>query len=74
MKGMPDGSFGPDQLLTRVEAVTLINRVLKRGPLFGSQTSAWSDVTPNYWAFHDIEEATVSHSYSTREAGGEEKQ
>ncbi|MGN7762450.1 glycosyl hydrolase 53 family protein [Paenibacillus sp. 22594] len=72
MKGMPDGSFGPDKLLSRVEAVTLINRVLKRGPLYGSLTPAWSDVLPGYWAFHDIEEASVSHSFTLREAGGEE--
>jgi arabinogalactan endo-1,4-beta-galactosidase len=64
MNGMPDGSFGPDKLLSRAEAVTIINRVLKRGPLYGSLTPAWSDVTQNYWAFHDIEEATISHSYT----------
>jgi len=74
MKGMPDGSFGPDKLLSHAEAVTIINRILKRGPLFGSQAPAWSDVTKNYWAFHDIEEATISHSYTNREDGGEENE
>ncbi len=72
MKGMPDGSFGPDKLLSRAEAVTVINRVLKRGPLFGSLTPGWSDVAQNHWAFHDIEEATVSHSYTIRTDGGED--
>ncbi|WP_310832088.1 glycosyl hydrolase 53 family protein [Paenibacillus pedocola] len=71
MKGMPDGSFGPDKYLTRAEAVTIFNRVLKRGPLFGIQTSSWSDVSNSYWAFYDIVEATTNHSYTTREAGGE---
>ncbi|MNT68101.1 Cellulosome-anchoring protein precursor [compost metagenome] len=71
MKGMPDGSFGPDKYLTRAEAVTIFNRVLNRGPLYGIQTSAWSDVPNSYWAFQDIVEATTGHSYTTREAGGE---
>lgn len=71
MQGLPDGSFGPDKYLTRAEAVTLFNRVLNRGPLYGVQISAWPDVSPGYWAFQDIVEATVSHSYTIREAGGE---
>lgn len=73
MKGMPNGSFGPDQYLSRAEAVTLINRVLKRGPMLGSSTSSWSDVSLNHWASQDIEEATVSHN-STHDDGKEVKE
>ncbi|WP_226002590.1 S-layer homology domain-containing protein [Paenibacillus sp. BJ-4] len=32
MHGMPNGSFQPDQTLSRAEAVTLFNRVWKRDP------------------------------------------
>lgn len=74
MKGMPDGSFRPDQYVSRAEAVTLINRVLKRGPLSGSPASSWSDVSMSHWASQDIEEATVSHSYSILEDGKEVKE
>ncbi|WP_454193289.1 glycosyl hydrolase 53 family protein [Paenibacillus sp. Marseille-Q7038] len=73
MKGMPNGSFGPDQNLSRAEAVTLINRVLKRGPLLGSSTSSWADVSLNHWASQDIEEATVSHN-SNHDDGKEVKE
>jgi arabinogalactan endo-1,4-beta-galactosidase len=72
MLGMPDGSFRPDQLLTRAEAVTLLNRVLNRGPLNGIQTSPWADVTVNHWAFKNIVEAGISHSYRTGGEGAEE--
>lgn len=74
MKGMPDRSFRPDQYVSRAEAVTLINRVLKRGPLSGSSASSWSDVSLSHWALKDIEEATVSHSYSISEDGKEIKE
>ena len=70
IKGMPDGSFGPNQYLSRAEAVTLINRVLKRGPLSGITASSWSDVSLDHWASQDIEEATVSHN-STQDADKE---
>lgn len=66
MKGMPDGSFGPNQYLSRAEAVTLINRVLNRGPLAGITVSSWSDVSLDHWASQDIEEATGSH-HSTQD-------
>ncbi|WP_342564986.1 glycosyl hydrolase 53 family protein [Paenibacillus sp. FSL R7-0345] len=74
MNGMPDGSFSPDQMLTRAEAVTIINRVLQRGPLYGIQTSSWTDVSTSHWAFRDIVEAAVSHKYSDRADGGEERE
>lgn len=59
MKGMPDGTFQPNKLLTRAEAVTLINRVLKRESLSEITSPSWSDVTKNYWAFYDIEVASI---------------
>ncbi|MEO3945848.1 glycosyl hydrolase 53 family protein [Gorillibacterium sp. CAU 1737] len=70
--GLPDGSFQPDRPVTRAEVATLVNRVLKRGPLFGILSPTWSDVLPSHWAYGDIEEATVNHRYTERVNGGEQ--
>lgn len=60
VKGRPDGSFGPDELLSRAEAVTVINRVLNRETAISSiQSTIWSDVPENHWAYHEIHKATA---------------
>ncbi|MGG4187757.1 S-layer homology domain-containing protein [Paenibacillus peoriae] len=59
MHGMPDGSFQPDQTLSRAEAVTLFNRVGKREPVSFADSSRWSDVPAGHWAFQDIAAATT---------------
>ncbi|MDU0200620.1 X2-like carbohydrate binding domain-containing protein [Paenibacillus sp. MAH-36] len=71
LNGYADGSFGPTHPLTRAEAVTVINRVLGRGPLHGIVHSPWTDVPDSHWAVHDIEEASVRHSFEPLAAGGE---
>ncbi|CAH1206707.1 hypothetical protein PAECIP111893_02590 [Paenibacillus plantiphilus] len=72
MKGYPDGTFLPQKMLTRAEAVTTINRLFERGPLFGVEKSSWPDVALTHWAFKEIEEASNNHEYSPRAEGGEE--
>ncbi|WP_158602172.1 S-layer homology domain-containing protein [Cohnella endophytica] len=67
MKGYPDGSFKPNQTVTRAEAVTIFNRVANRGPLQGVVTPSWKDVATGYWAFKDIEEASQDHAYEKME-------
>ncbi|HHY72018.1 MAG TPA: hypothetical protein GX497_02085 [Bacillus bacterium] len=57
VKGMPDGTFQPNKALTRAEAVTIFNRVLKR-PLTESSKQTFSDVPVTHWAFKDIEVAS----------------
>src|SRR5690606_35797602 len=37
INGYLDGTFRPDQDITRAEAVKMINRLLHRGPLYGVQ-------------------------------------
>ncbi|MGO4497308.1 X2-like carbohydrate binding domain-containing protein [Paenibacillus sp. 2RAB27] len=71
LKGYADGTFGPAKPLTRAEAVTIINRVLGRGPLYGVKHSPWTDVPNDHWAVYDIEEASVSHSFEPLATGGE---
>lgn len=70
IKGLPDGSFQPDKSLTRAEAVTMINKILKRGSQDWT-TPGWSDVPTTHWAFKDIDEASVSHSFTTDPNGSE---
>jgi hypothetical protein len=59
MQGYPDGTFKPDQSLTRAEAVATINRILGREPLNGKQQATWPDVAPDFWAYGDIEAAST---------------
>ncbi len=56
--GYPDGTYRPEQGLTRTEAVVVINRILNRGPLYGVSEPAWPDVPSDCWAFGHIEEAS----------------
>lgn len=67
--GYPDGSFRPNQVLKRSEAVTLINRMLSRGPLTGLKPQ-FPDMPQTHWAFGDVQEATISHT-AKRGASGE---
>jgi hypothetical protein len=55
--GFADGSFRPDQSVTRAELIVLLNRVLGRPPLpEGGQS--WSDVPASYWASGAIRSAS----------------
>lgn len=63
MKGYPDGSFGPDQNLTRAEAVVVVNQLFDRGPLYGITDSRFPDVADSHWAYEDIQEAAIDHHY-----------
>ncbi|WP_248928304.1 S-layer homology domain-containing protein [Paenibacillus hamazuiensis] len=65
MNGYPDGSFRPKDNTTRAETVTIMNRIMERGPLTGITVPTWADVNPSHWAFADIEEASVDHQYIT---------
>ncbi|MEC0241064.1 S-layer homology domain-containing protein [Paenibacillus dokdonensis] len=72
MKGMPDSTFRPEKPLTRAEAVTVLNRILKRGPLEGVVVPTWKDAPSKHWAYRDIEEASQDH-YFTRTSMGNEQ-
>ncbi|MFP4979238.1 S-layer homology domain-containing protein, partial [Paenibacillus sp. CN-4] len=72
IKGYADGTFRPNKAVSRAEAVVLLNRVFRRGPLQGMSSSSWKDVPLTHWASADIEEASKTHSF-TRSEGGEEQ-
>ena len=56
IKGFPDGTFKPDNHLTRAEAVTLILRLMHIASS-GTYKQDFTDVSMNFWAFKYIEEA-----------------
>ncbi|MGI6205345.1 MAG: S-layer homology domain-containing protein [Anaerovoracaceae bacterium] len=68
--GYPDGTFRPDEYITRAEAMTLINSVLMRVPSDESHILdgvTWSDnLDKTAWYYIAVQEATNSHDY-TRE-------
>ncbi|SCY82681.1 S-layer homology domain-containing protein [Paenibacillus polysaccharolyticus] len=57
MTGYNDGTFKPDNKLTRAEAVKVLNVLFKRTPLTGVATPSFSDVPATHWAYADIEAA-----------------
>ncbi len=68
VEGYPDGSFRPDQPITRAEAVTMVNRMLERRAdekyvdTHLDSLVSFSDITDNeYWAYYQIYEAANNH-------------
>lgn len=49
LSGFPDATFKPNDAIRRVEAVTMINRMLYRGPLKGVN-ALFPDVSSDHWA------------------------
>lgn len=69
IKGFPDGTFKPDQKLTRAEAVTVLNSVFGRNTKATSLTNVnvnslrkFSDVPMSHWAYYEIIDASNGHN------------
>jgi hypothetical protein len=76
VSGYPDGSFQPENHLTRAEVVTIINRMTGRGIKLEDITSdapTFVDITPAHWAYCDIMEAAYKTHYFDRLDDGYEK-
>lgn len=67
IKGYVDKTFKPDKEVTRAEAVTMINRMLKRNPRDAEELklkpSPFKDVKRGYWAYYEILEASLLHNH-----------
>ena len=65
--GYADGTFRPDNPITRAEAMTMINRVLCRIPEDGDDLlpgmKTWPDNQPGDWHYLAVQEATNSHDF-----------
>ena len=75
ISGYPDGTFHPDARITRAEAMTMINRVLRRMPqsesdLLDSMVT-WPDNKPSDWHYLAVQEATNSHDFNRQGEVGE---
>lgn len=73
--GVGEGRFAPDDLVTRAEAATIVNRMLARSAdrefVDGNAVQHFSDVTPDAWYYYQIMEAANGHSHRYSEDGYE---
>lgn len=67
VKGYPDGSFRPDEPISRAEVVRLVNGVINRSITLNKLKELgvkcpYNDLVENHWSYCDLMEATVPHS------------
>ena len=67
VNGYEDGTFRPQQYITRAEAVTMVNRTIDRHPdadhLLDDMIT-WPDNLETAWYYEQVQEATNSHEYT----------
>lgn len=67
--GYPDGTFRPDNSITRSEVTTIVNRMLGRSADSAyvddhtGDLTQFNDVEPMHWAYYQIMEAANAHDY-----------
>ena len=70
IKGYADGSFKPDQNITRAEAASMIKRMLHRLPETADDLLdgmiQWPDNQPSDWYYINMQEATNSHDFKQK--------
>ena len=65
--GYPDGTFRPQQYITRAEAMTMVNRTIDRHPDADhllEDMITWPDNPETAWYYEQVQEATNSHAYT----------
>ncbi|MDO5302001.1 MAG: S-layer homology domain-containing protein, partial [Tissierellia bacterium] len=79
ISGYPDGSFKPDQAITRAEVVSVTNRILNRYAdekyvaEHSEEIMYFSDNKPQHWAYYAVIESTNGHEYQRKDNGKDEK-
>ena len=67
ISGYGDGTFKPDQAVTRAEAMKIINRTLDRHPdadhLLRGMITFSDNMDKDAWYYAEVQEATNSHEY-----------
>lgn len=75
--GYTDGTFKPDQYITRAEAMAIVNRMLNRAvdaegiKAVEDDIYYFGDNEENTWCYYIVLEATNSHDYTRAEDGKE---
>lgn len=70
INGYPDGTFGPNDPISRAEVTTITNRMLGRSAdeafVDSNQASLvqFGDITDRHWAYYQVMEATNGHDYT----------
>lgn len=67
VQGYPDGSFWPDEPISRAEVVRLVNGMINRSMTLDKLKELgvkcpYNDLPETHWGYCDLMEATVSHS------------
>jgi len=57
ISGFPDGSFRPNQAVTRAEFATMIQKAFNQNPVRQISSGGFTDVPAGYWAASAIQEA-----------------
>lgn len=78
VNGYEDGSFRPQNKITRAETMSLVNRMLNRKPetaedLLENMTKWTDNADTNAWYYLAVQEATNSHYYEYKENSQYEK-
>ncbi|MGY5341109.1 S-layer homology domain-containing protein [Paenibacillus glucanolyticus] len=64
-------SFNPNQSITRVEVIRILNQLLDRKPWDIKVEPKWTDVPEGHDYYSDIMEASIPHSFEQLETGVE---
>lgn len=56
--GFPDGSFRPEEAVTRAQFAAMLNKAFNKSPQ--RQTIKFNDVATNYWAYNAIQQSYVT--------------
>jgi len=71
IEGFPDGTFKPEDNITRAQVVTLVNRMLERKADQAYLTAnasalprSYSDIASGHWAYWDVMEASIGHDFT----------
>lgn len=71
VQGYQDGTFRPENRITRAQAVTMINRVLRRLPETDEDLlpdmKVWPDNPSSAWHYLAMQEATNGHDYTRKD-------
>jgi uncharacterized repeat protein (TIGR01451 family)/fimbrial isopeptide formation D2 family protein len=72
VRGYTDGTYRPNQYITRAEFMTLVNRMLGRAPeteedLLDDMVHWPDNADTTAWYYVDVQEATNSHFYDRKE-------